>query len=334
MRELTIGEALKKLGANFTKMNWNFKNVKINGGDEVISQWLGDQEEDIMACVCSDRNTREIYHRQDFFFLNFAYQGDYDALSYSEDNPIVVHEGECYIGQPFSGYAIRGSKDHNIKIIGVHIRKNIFFRDFLPALSADSRLFKFFLAPETNEFSNQIIIVDFGAARLFRSTLEMICLEYADKKEDTQKILKPMVLTLLMQLARQYKKIYAEQKKEHVSDQIIQYMSEHTDTVRLKDIAEHFGYHPNYISSLLHKEYGKTFSNILTGQRMERAILLLKNTDLTIEEIAAMLGYAEPANFYKTFDKYYHGVSPRKFVNKMPKRQKGDYHENKKNGFK
>jgi AraC-like DNA-binding protein len=314
MTELTVQEAIAKLGGNFSRMNWNFMDVAVNGRREKISQWLGDPDEDIMACVCSDRDTREVYHRQDFFFLNFAYQGDYDALSHRDDHAIVVREGECYIGQPFSGYAIQGSRDHAIKIIGVHIRKDIFFRDFLPALSSDSRLFRFFLEPETNAFSDQVIILDFGAARLFRATLEMICLEYAQRKADTQAILKPMVLALLMQIARQFKKSKAGPEKERLSDRIVQYMSEHTDTVRLKDIAEHFSYHPNYISSLLHREYGKTFSEILLQQRMERAQLLLKNTDLTVEEIAGMLGYAEPANFYKAFVRCHHGESPRKFM--------------------
>ena len=46
----------------------------MNGID--ISQWQGDSYEDIMACVCSDPSTHEVYHRQDFFFMNFAYRGE------------------------------------------------------------------------------------------------------------------------------------------------------------------------------------------------------------------------------------------------------------------
>ena len=45
---------------------------------------------------------------------------------------------------------------------------------------------------------------------------------------------------------------------------------------------------------------------------MERATILLKGTDLSIEEIAAMLGYSNNSNFYKAFREYYH-VSPREY---------------------
>ena len=43
---------------------------------------------------------------------------------------------------------------------------------------------------------------------------------------------------------------------------------------------------------------------------MQRARLLLAHTDLSIEQIATMLGYSNSSNFYKAFTGY-SGVSPR-----------------------
>ena len=82
----------------------------------------------------------------------------------------------------------------------------------------------------------------------------------------------------------------------------------------LKETAAHFGYHPNYISGLLHKELGKTFSEIVFEKRMARAVILLKGTTLAIEEIAAMVGYSNHSNFYKAFKKYF-GMTPREHSN-------------------
>ncbi|MBR4421021.1 MAG: helix-turn-helix transcriptional regulator, partial [Erysipelotrichaceae bacterium] len=256
----------------------------------------------------------EPFHRQDFFFIDYAYHLDYDALSSKYDNLITVKEGDCYIGQPFSGYALKGdSADDDIIMIGVHIKKEAFFREYLPALSMDADMFRFFLVPQTDRFSDEFIHLSFEKTSPIRSLLEMMVIEYADKKEDTQKILKPMVLTLFMHIARRYRLEKSETKASTLSEDISRYIGSHPESVTLKDIAAHFSYHPNYISSLLHKELGKTFSQIVLEHRMERAVILLKGTTLSIEEISSMLGYSNTSNFYKAFREYY-GKSPREYM--------------------
>lgn len=136
--------------------------------------------------------------------------------------------------------------------------------------------------------------------------------EYADRKEDTQRILKSMLQTLLLEIARRYRIEKTGTAPKSLTEQILDYMGDHSDVVTLKDISAHFHYHPNYISSLLHKETGRKFTEILLEKRMERAVLLMKNTTLSIEEISAMLGYSNQSNFYKVFKAYY-GKSPREY---------------------
>ena len=103
----------------------------------------------------------------------------------------------------------------------------------------------------------------------------MMVIEYANKQEDTQAVLKSLTLSFLLQIARQF--VHANQASSagSLSEKIVQYMGEHFDSVTLKDIAKHFSYHPNYVSTLLHRELGKSFSEILLEQRMERAVILL-----------------------------------------------------------
>ena len=90
-------------------------------------------------------------------------------------------------------------------------------------------------------------------------------------------------------------------------------MCNNSDAATLKKIAERFSYHPNYISALLHKETGETFTKILQEKQMSRAEKLLKNTNLSIEKISEMLGYATAENFYKSFREFYH-TTPRKLL--------------------
>lgn len=314
MEHPLLSSSLEFLGEQFARRDWKYLDVPAGNQVEKSFAWPGDSDERIMICVHKGTDIQELFHRQDFFFFNFAYKGDYGALSYRYDNHITIHEDECYIGQPFAGYALTAHSREEIIIIGILIQKEAFFQTFLPVLSSDSKLFHFFLDPQTNEYSDEFIHLKFDDSFFIRTLLEMMVIEYACPKDDTQEILQPMVLTLLMQVARQYRKSIPAPENETLSARIIRYISEHTDTVTLKDIAKHFAYHPNYISSLLHRETGKTFSEILLEQRMDRALSLLKGTTLSIEEIAAMLGYSNSSNFYKAFRKYY-GYSPRRYLN-------------------
>ena len=315
MSNPTLDAAMEKLGKQFAKRNWSYLDVPAGRPMEKSYAWPGRPEENIMICVHKGPDIQEMFHRQDFFFFNFAYSGDYGALSYKYDNHITIHENECYIGQPFAGYALSAHSEQDIIILGILIQKETFFRVFLPVLSADTKLFHFFLDPQTNEYSQEFIHLRFDDPYCIRTLLEMMVMEYANPREDTQAILQPMVLTLLMMVARQYKLSIPVPKDERLSDQIVRYMSEHSDAVTLKDIAKHFSYHPNYISTLLHREIGKSFSEILLEQRMERAAMLLKGTDLSVEEIAAMLGYSNSSNFYKAFREFYQ-CSPRDYSGK------------------
>lgn len=105
-KRLTL--AIDKLGRDWANLNWEFRDFELNGAKDKMSQWQGDPEEDIMVVVFKGKHIEEPFHRQDFFFIDYAYQMDYNALSAKFDNLITVREGDCYIGQPFSGYALRG----------------------------------------------------------------------------------------------------------------------------------------------------------------------------------------------------------------------------------
>ena len=316
-RETLLNLAINKLAHDWSHLNWYFHDVVIDGKPDKMSQWQGDPSDDIMVVVFKGDHISEPFHRQEFFFVDYAYHLDYQALSAKFDNLITVREGDCYIGQPFSGYALRGeSAGDDIVMIGVHIKRETFFREYLPALSMDADMFRFFLDPQTDKFSDEFIHLSFEKSAPIRTLLEQMVMEYANRQEDTQIILKPMVLCLFMYIARRYRLEKTKVEADTLSGRIVQFISSHPESVTLKEIAAHFSYHPNYISTLLHQELGKTFSEIVLEQRMDRARILLKSTDLSIEEIAAMLGYSNNSNFYKAFKACFH-LSPREYQKQM-----------------
>lgn len=301
-----LWNALQALREQYGSLNWVFYDAPAGSAQEKMYRWPGREDEDIMICVRMGNQIHEFFHRQDYFFIKYAYQCNFDVFSYAYDNELTVHQGECYIGQPFAGYALQGRSCNALILVEVLIRREAFFRTFLPAISASSGLFRFFLAPQTNEFSDEFIHLSFGEDSYVRNLVEMMVVEYANIKEDSQELLKLLVLTMLTYAARIYKEQLPPSAESRLSDKIIRYMNDHTDAVSLKEIAAVFSYHPNYISKVLREETGQTFSQILLKLRMERALTLLKGSTLTMEEIAYMLGYSNSSNFYKAFREYFH----------------------------
>lgn len=305
--------AFTDLGVAFITEHWPKLMASAHGTPSRTYQWPGGPNETIMICVFKGQHIEEAFHRHDFFFFNFAYQGDYGALSYEQENYIKVKENECYIGQPFTGYALRGDSKDEIIIIGVLIQKEAFFKTFFPILAADKNVFNFFLAPQNNQFSEEFIHLRFQKPSYVRRLLELMVLEYAHPKRDTQDILQPLVAALLLLVAREYASHVDSEASRSLIEEILHYINTHLERVSLKQLGADLAYHPNYISTLLRQETGQSFSEIVLEQRMERAVALLKGTDLSIEMIVPMLGYSNTSNFYKAFKAYFK-QSPRGYL--------------------
>jgi YesN/AraC family two-component response regulator len=79
--------------------------------------------------------------------------------------------------------------------------------------------------------------------------------------------------------------------------------------ITLSDVAEAVGYSQAYLTNQVAKQTGKPINVWIVKRRMIAAISLLENTNQTIEEIAANLGYQNSCHFSRQF-RQHHGLSP------------------------
>jgi len=80
-------------------------------------------------------------------------------------------------------------------------------------------------------------------------------------------------------------------------------------------IGKFFGYHPNYVSSLIKTITGMPVHQYVLHLRILKAVNLLENTKLPINEIAISCGFCDIAYFSGYFKKQI-GISPSKYRNK------------------
>jgi len=73
---------------------------------------------------------------------------------------------------------------------------------------------------------------------------------------------------------------------------------------------------PNYLAHLIKKETGRTFTDLVTERRMEKAQELLAHTSLRIGEVAEAVGFEDEAYFARRFRQCFQ-VAPRDYRSKV-----------------
>ncbi len=99
-------------------------------------------------------------------------------------------------------------------------------------------------------------------------------------------------------------------------EQAIRYMEEnfHNSELKLEDVAGFVGRSPAYLSSLLTKKQGISFRQLLTSIRVKQAQRLLRETTLSVQEIADKAGF-HSANYFNKIFKEKTGTTPRRYRN-------------------
>lgn len=103
-------------------------------------------------------------------------------------------------------------------------------------------------------------------------------------------------------------------KKTNLRRAMLEYIESHyfDNEMSLERIADEFNLNFTYVSHFFKEQLGENFSEYLTKIRIEKAKEFLKNTDLTIGEIAIKVGYANSTVLIKNFKKI-QGITPGKF---------------------
>jgi two-component system, response regulator YesN len=143
-------------------------------------------------------------------------------------------------------------------------------------------------------------------ADLFKELLE---LKHAKEMEHwfQTRLLKPSMVLLEERRNGQFRTI---------SEEVKRMIEEAYDTdLTLEKCALRINYHPQYISRVFRRETGVNFADYLAQHRLEMAKKFLRDSDLTIKELAERLKYNNPANFIRYFRKM-EGMTPGQYREK------------------
>jgi DNA-binding response OmpR family regulator len=93
------------------------------------------------------------------------------------------------------------------------------------------------------------------------------------------------------------------------------------EALTVRQIAQQVGTHEKRLLALFGQHVGQTVSGFLREERLRTGARLLTGTEMTIQEIAVMVGYGNPGNFATAF-RDRHGLSPQAYRSAMRTRQR------------
>ena len=90
---------------------------------------------------------------------------------------------------------------------------------------------------------------------------------------------------------------------------VLNYISQNAKDLTLSSLAQRFNYSESYMSRFIKQHTGLSFSELLKNARLDMAANLLRNTDLSVSNIIAEVGYTGKAHFYRIFQAKF-GLTP------------------------
>ncbi|WP_029948211.1 helix-turn-helix domain-containing protein [Enterococcus crotali] len=155
-----------------------------------------------------------------------------------------------------------------------------------------------------------------------QTLLNQIFREYQVNDLSTNLLVKSWTLALLSLLTKDYsiplttKKTIKSLKHLERLKQVNEYVQKnYNQSLKLEQVAEVFNYDPAYFSRFFKKYMGIPFSEYVNTVRLEKAYYQLRDTDMTVLDIAMANGFFSVKSFYNVFKKNY-TLSPQQYRQK------------------
>lgn len=121
-----------------------------------------------------------------------------------------------------------------------------------------------------------------------------------------------LIHTFIDELKKKLTAYYAQSNGDLITI-ILQYIKEHAaEKITLNDIALKFHFNYHYLSSYFSGHFNETFPDYLNRIRIEQSIELLRNSAMSISEVAESCGYSDISYFSKVFKRII-GKTPTQF---------------------
>ena len=198
-----------------------------------------------------------------------------------------------------------------VPFIDAHVLADFFDRTLSDTSSLQDILNNYLVRFGYHRFSDRVTSRAYHDTDGFIGTLALnMQSEYREKRAGYAEILRNSLISMLVYLVRNDTESGAV---ESITGYLKDYAEKHyVEPIALTALAEELHYSLTHVSLTFKRDMQMSFREYVQRLRMEQACRLLRVTEKSVAEIAALVGYTDPAFFYKTFRKAL-GVTPKTY---------------------
>ncbi|MBD2867652.1 AraC family transcriptional regulator [Paenibacillus arenilitoris] len=246
-------------------------------------------------------------HYHDYYEIYYMLSGQ--RVYFIRDRSYSVEQGDLIFINKHELHKTMQAGD------SAHERVILHFDDAVLARLAGDRA-DFLLAPFRQQ--SNLIRLPSQALMPAEQAIRRLVSEIGQRQEGYELVPGCVLIELLLTVSRHL--IQHGQPPLHIAtpmhvkiSEVIRYINAHyEEPLRLGTLAERFFISPYYLSRMFKEMSGFTFSDYIVLTRVKEAQRLLRETDLSITDVAAAVGFDNFSHFGKTFKKITH-VSPREY---------------------
>ncbi len=127
-----------------------------------------------------------------------------------------------------------------------------------------------------------------------------------------QEVVKAIGQEIIRPIIRKLSEKRQEGEGSEILKQVMKLLKDSKGNITLNECADRLCYHPNYLSKVLKREKGITFTDIVSEEKLKQAKYMLLITEYSVAEISEKLQYNNVQNFIRFF-KNHVGFTPAAF---------------------
>ncbi|WP_373127414.1 AraC family transcriptional regulator [Dielma fastidiosa] len=257
------------------------------------------------------RYTKLYPHFHKYMELNYVYSGE---CTFEINGKILrMTKGDICLLQPGVIHSAK-EKGKNDIVINMAFSDKFSTMEMFDTMDNNAIMYNFIKSyfDKSKEQDEYLIYKNMENSLLGNTLLSIYYIYFAERTLNYENMMKQYLKLLFIQLADATIDLAVSNFKEETDEvvyHVLRYISRYYNSCSLQKIADELGYNYNYVSNLIKKKTGQTFTEIKIAQQLEVAKKLVQSSPLPIYKIMERCGFNNQSFFYRKFEDTF-GCSP------------------------